>query len=164
MANLLKRLVILLVVAAVAIACALLPRADGIDVQERLAGTQSTQPSGTGPGAIVTSTSLTATPGLLLQGNVHLTDGMALQGVVICRSFASYPGNQVAVSESNGEFSAEFVSIPGDEMVTIWPYLEGYSFEPAQVYWRHYYGFEASKLEFIASLQEPNAAPSVGCQ
>jgi hypothetical protein len=163
MANLPKRLVIPLLVAAVTLACALLPRVVGIDVQERLAGTQSTQPSGAGPGATGTSTSLTATPGLLLEGDVHLTDGTPLGGVVICRSFASYQGSQVAVTDSNGEFSAEFVSIPGDEMVTIWPHLDGYSFDPAQVYWRHYFGFETSRLEFTASVQDPTAALSAGC-
>jgi len=164
MAHLPKRLVNPILVAAVTLACALLPRADGVDVQDRLAGTQSTQPSGIGPGATGTSTSLTATPGLLLEGNVHLTDGTPLKGVVICRSFASYQGSQVAVTDGNGEFSAEFVSIPGDEMVTIWPHLDGYSFDPAQVYWRHYYGFETSHLEFAASVQDPTAAPSAGCQ
>jgi len=164
MANLPKHLAIPLLAAAGTLACALLPGAFGIDVQERLAGAQRTQLSGTGPGATGTSTSVTATPGLLLEGYVHLTDGTPLEGVVICRSFASYQGSQVAVTDSNGEFSAEFVSIPGDEMVTIWPHLDGYSLDPAQVYWRHYYGFETSHLEFTASVQDPSAAPSAGCQ
>ena len=108
--------------------------------------------------------SMTVTPGLLLRGSVRSSDEAALDGVEICRSFASYPGTRVAITGSNGEFAAEFVAIPGDEMIAIWPYLEGYSFDPPQVYWRHYHGFEASTLDFVASSLHPGANPSRPCQ
>jgi len=49
-------------------------------------------------------------------------------------------------------------------MVTVWPYLEGYSFEPPQVYWRHYHGFEASTLTFVASASRPDATQVTPCQ
>jgi hypothetical protein len=107
---------------------------------------------------------MTATPGLILRGSIHYSDGTPLEGVTICRSFASYPGSRVAITDSNGEFVAEFVGIPGDEMITVWPYLEGYSFDPPQVYWRHYHGFEASAAIFAASDPQPDATPATPCQ
>lgn len=158
----LKRAMFFVAVAILGIACALLPRSGAIGVDQPPAGTAS--PGPTDPTAIPTPMSLTETPGLLLRGSVHLADGVPLQGVIICQSFASYPGRRVASTDGGGDFAAEFVSIPGDEMVTIWPYLEGYSFAPAQVYWRHYHGLEERTLEFTASLQQPNGNPSAGCQ
>jgi hypothetical protein len=88
--------------------------------------------------------------GLLLQGTVTL-DGSPLEGVKIYRSFASYEGEVVAVSGKDGTYRSEFMAIPGDEMVTVWAELEGYTFTPENEYWRHYYGFEERRVDFSAS-------------
>ena len=80
-------------------------------------------------------------PGLVIQGKVIL-DGSPLEGIRIYRSFASYEGEAVAVTGKDGTYRSEFMFIPGDEMVTVWAELEGYSFTPENEYWRHYYGYE----------------------
>jgi hypothetical protein len=89
-------------------------------------------------------------PGLVIKGNVIL-DGQPLEGVRIYRSFASYEGEVVAVSGKDGTYRSEFMFIPGDEMVTVWAELEGYTFTPENEYWRHYYGYEERTVDFIAS-------------
>jgi hypothetical protein len=88
--------------------------------------------------------------GLVLLGAVTL-DGSPLEGVKIYRSFASYEGEVVAVTGKDGTYRSEFMFIPGDEMVTVWAELEGYTFTPENVYWRHYYGYEERTVDFIAS-------------
>jgi len=88
--------------------------------------------------------------GLILQGTVTL-DGSPLEGVKIYRSFASYEGEVVAVSGKDGTYRSEFMFIPGDEMVTVWAELDGHTFEPENVYWRHYYGYEESTLDFTGA-------------
>ena len=77
-------------------------------------------------------------------------DGSPLEGVKIYRSFASYEGEVVAVTGKDGTYRSEFMFIPGDEMVTVWAELEGYTFTPENIYWRHYYGYEESTLDFEA--------------
>lgn len=89
-------------------------------------------------------------PGLVIKGNVIL-DGQPLEGVRIYRSFASYEGEVVAVTGRDGTYRSEFMFIPGDEMVTVWAELEGYTFTPENEYWRHYYGFEVRTVDFTAS-------------
>jgi hypothetical protein len=85
--------------------------------------------------------------GLVVKGTVTL-DGSPLEGVKIYRSFASYEGEVVAVSGKDGIYRSEFMFIPGDEMVTVWAELEGYTFTPEQDYWRHYYGYEERTVDF----------------
>ena len=94
--------------------------------------------------------SATKETGLILQGTVTL-DGSPLEGVKIYRSFASYEGEVVAVSGKDGTYRSEFMFIPGDEMVTVWAELEGYTFAPENIYWRHYYGYEESTLDFTGA-------------
>lgn len=91
-------------------------------------------------------------PGLLLSGYVRLADGVPLAGVQLYRSYANYPPVQVATTDSEGYYHSEFAPIPGDEMVTVYAELEGYTFEPAQNNWRHYYGFEERRLDFKANI------------
>ena len=88
--------------------------------------------------------------GLLVKGTVTL-DGSPLEGVKIYRSFASYEGEVVAVTGRDGTYRSEFMFIPGDEMVTVWAELEGYTFTPENEYWRHYYGYEERTVDFTAS-------------
>jgi hypothetical protein len=92
----------------------------------------------------------TPQPGLIISGYVRLQDGMPLAGVKILRGYASYPPELVATTDTGGFYQTAFAWIPGDEMVTVTPELAGYSFDPPQEYWRHYYGFEEKKLDFTA--------------
>jgi len=92
--------------------------------------------------------------GLVLQGTVNI-DGSPLEGVKIYRSFASYEGEAVAVTGKDGTYRSEFMFIPGDEMVTVWAELEGYTFTPENVYWRHYYGYEERMLDFKEVKAKP---------
>jgi len=97
-------------------------------------------------------------PGLVVQGEVRLGDagGPGVPGVRIMRSFASYPGVVVATTGERGHYTSTFQPIPGDEMVAVWAELEGYTFEPEQYYWRHYYGYELTTLDFVAQPPAPD--------
>lgn len=97
--------------------------------------------------------SATKETGLILQGIVTL-DGSPLEGVKIYRTFASYEGEMVAVTGRDGTYRSEFMYIPGDEMVTVWAELEGYTFAPENVFWRHYYGYEESTLDFAGAISK----------
>ncbi len=92
----------------------------------------------------------TAEPGLVVQGHVRLADGTGVAGVTICRSYASYDGEPMATTDSDGYYQTEFSYIPGDEMVTVWAIYEGYIFEPEDYFWRHYFGYELATRDFIA--------------
>ena len=92
--------------------------------------------------------------GLVVLGRVTL-DGSPLEGVRIYRSFASYEGEAVAVTSKDGTYRSEFMFIPGDEMVTVWAELEGYSFTPENDYWRHYYGYEERTVDFAGVKSKP---------
>ena len=101
----------------------------------------------------------TPQPGLLIRGYVRLPDGSGVSGVSILRSYASYPGQVVAVTDQDGYYESRFQHIPGDEMVRVWAELEAYSFAPARrarsweggaFYWRHYHGYEDVTLSFVA--------------
>jgi hypothetical protein len=104
----------------------------------------------------------TLRPGLVIQGYVRLNvaGGPGLANVKIYRGFASYPGDLVAITDQDGYYETEFVSIPGDETVTVWAELAGYSFSPAQHSWRHYYGYELVRLDFVANAHTPTATVS----
>jgi hypothetical protein len=124
------------------------------------AGTAPVKPTLIVPTAPPTEQSVTkVTPpagetGLVLQGTVTL-DGNPLEGVRIYRSFASYEGEVVAVTGKDGTYRSEFMFIPGDEMVTVWAELEGYTFIPENVYWRHYYGYEERAVDFNGVKSKP---------
>jgi hypothetical protein len=92
----------------------------------------------------------TPAPGLVVQGKVTF-DGRPLVGVKIYRSYASYPGEVVATTGKDGTYRSEFMYIPGDEMVTVWAEMEGYTFKPEKEFWRHYHGYEERTADFKAS-------------
>ncbi len=112
------------------------------------------------------------TPGLVVYGYVRLESmtGTALAGVQIHRYFAGYaPGPVVATTDAEGYYETAFVHIPGDEMVTVWPELIGYTFVPPQYTWRHYYGYERARRDFVAipavtltptATETPTATPT----
>jgi hypothetical protein len=164
MANLQVPPLITLLGAAIALACTLVTQSAGNRVPYTSAPSSTPEAPTLPPAATQPAPGLTATPGLLLHGSVHKADGTALEGVIICRSLASYSGAPVAITDGGGDFAAQFIVIPGDEMITVWPYVEGYSFDPPLVYWRHYHGFEASTLTFVASVALPDATPATPCQ
>ena len=112
--------------------------------------------SGACTGPTPTSTTRPAT-GLVIQGHVRLSaeEGLGLADVKIYRRYASYPGVLVATTDQDGYYQSDFAPIPGDEMVTVWAELEGYTFEPEQYYWRHYYGYESETLNFVAIPAQP---------
>ena len=91
-------------------------------------------------------------PGLVVQGHARLNteDGPGLAGVRIYRQYASYAGEVVATTDQDGTYQSDFAPIPGDEMVTIWAELEGYTFRPERYNWRHYHGYESRTLDFVA--------------
>ena len=102
-------------------------------------------------------------PGITVRGTIKLADGTSVEGVNIYVAFASYGGNIVATTNSNGYYSSEYVYIPGDETIRVWAEAAGYSFKPAdgsavwtgtEFYWRHYFGFEERNLDFTA-MSEP---------
>ena len=93
----------------------------------------------------------TRAPGLLVRGRVTF-DGVGLAGVNIYRAYAAYPPVLIAVTGADGIYQAEFMGIPGDEMVTISAELTGYMFDPPNIYWRHYYGYEETTCDFAALL------------
>jgi hypothetical protein len=106
-------------------------------------------------------TTETPTPGLNLQGRV-LLNGAGLAGVKIYRSFAGYGGVLVATTKADGTYKADFVFIPGDEMVTVWAELAGYTFDPAKSFWRHYHSVENATRDFTAISSSPSSPPPGG--
>ncbi len=112
----------------------------------------------TAPPPPVATITPTVEPGLVVQGHVRLGDGSGVAGVTICRSFASYAGEPVATTDAEGYFQTEFSYIPGDEMVTVWAYYEGYIFDPESHFWRHYYGYELATRDFVAELSLTGAS------
>ena len=105
-----------------------------------------------------------ATPGLIVHGFVRLVDGTPLSDIIICRSFSAYPGQPVAITDNNGYFHSDFTYIPGDEMVSLWPFAEGYAFEPACYGWRHYGGFSRALYEFMARPTSNQNAQRPDCR
>lgn len=103
-------------------------------------------------------------PGLVVRGTVKLADGTPVEGVNIYVAFASYGGNVVATTNSDGYYSSEYIYIYSDETVRVWAEAAGYSFKPGdgsaawtgtEFYWRHYFGFEERSLDFIAMSDSP---------
>jgi hypothetical protein len=94
----------------------------------------------------------TPTPGLIIDGIVRWEDGSGISDVVICRRFASYPGVLAASTNAHGYFESDFIFIPGDEMITVWPIHSGISFQPEYSYWRHYYGTRRTTINFVGFL------------
>jgi hypothetical protein len=108
---------------------------------------------------------VTPTPvnGLTVRGRVSLgeTGGPGLEGVAMRLFFSSYyPGDVVAITDSGGHYQSAFIYIPGDEMVTVWPQLAGYAFEPPHHYWRHYAGVEHAVRDFVAHAVTPTPTPT----
>lgn len=94
------------------------------------------------------------TPGLIIQGHVwrHHEGGTGLAGVDIYRRYALYPwGTPIATTGAEGFYQSDFSYIPGDEMVTVRAELDGYIFQPAYYYWRHYHGYRITTLDFVAT-------------
>jgi hypothetical protein len=91
----------------------------------------------------------TSQPGLVVKGQVTYY-GVGIGDVKIYRSFAAYPGELTATTDSEGYYQSDFIFIPGDEMVTIWAEYKGYLFSPGNYSWRHYHGFEETELNFTA--------------
>ncbi len=91
-------------------------------------------------------------PGLVVSGKVTGIDGAGVQNVSIYRSYASYPGEVIATTDANGSYTSVFYPIPGDENVTIWAEKSGYTFEPENYHWRHYYGYEHVERSFQVKL------------
>ncbi len=122
-----------------------------------MAATPTQTPTAT-PSATRTATPTpTQGPGLVVQGYVRLNDqsGPGLAGVTIYRRFASYPAVPVATTDASGYYQSAFQPIPGDETVTVWPEKDGYTFNPPQVQWRHYYGYSVRILDFAALPHTP---------
>ena len=92
------------------------------------------------------------TPGLVVYGNVRNMGGEGVENVSIYRSYSAYPGVLIATTDANGDYESEFANIPGDEMVNVWANGQGLAFEPGQCYWRHYYGYERTRCDFVADL------------
>ena len=105
---------------------------------------------GAAEGAVVAPTP-TPQPGLVVEGQVRREDGAALPNVSIYRSYASYEGSVIAITDQEGSYRSDHEHIPGDEMVTVWAKLDGYTFEPERESWRHYAGHEVRTLDFHAS-------------
>jgi hypothetical protein len=144
--------------------CSLPGRLAAAPVTAPAATTRPPSPSATVASPSQTPPGLEATPGILLRGTVKLRDGTGLADVSICRSFASYGGRKVAQTDRDGIFSSEFTTIPGDEMVTVWPYRAGFTFQPESMYWRHYHGFEDAVFDFVASPGEASGPFPADCE
>ena len=111
-------------------------------------------------GATPTPTPPPMTTGLNLQGTVRL-NGVGLTGVRIYRSYAGYSGVLVATTGADGQYKADFMPIPGDETITIWPERAGFNFDPASTSWRHYHGLENKILGFNAVQAPPPSGGTV---
>jgi hypothetical protein len=96
--------------------------------------------------------------GLVVHGHVWLDaeGGTGLTDVVIYGRYSAYPGVVIATTDQDGHYQSDFAPIPGDEMVSVWAELEGYTFEPEEYYWRHYYGSESRTLDFVAVPVQPD--------
>ncbi|MGW8227219.1 MAG: carboxypeptidase-like regulatory domain-containing protein [Anaerolineales bacterium] len=88
--------------------------------------------------------------GVRIAGHVALNDGSSLANVSIYLSLAAYSGEQIALTDKDGDFLSGLKHIPGDENVTVWAELDGYTFQPAFYHWRHYHGLEERTLNFSA--------------
>ena len=94
----------------------------------------------------------TDSPGLVVYGTVRNMSGEGVENVSIYRSYSAYPGVLIATTDANGDYESEFADIPGDEMVNVSANGQRLSLEPKQCYWRHYYGYERTRCDFVAGL------------
>jgi hypothetical protein len=108
--------------------------------------------------AVAADTDAMAAPGLVITGYVRLagSPGSGLGEVAIYRSYAAYAGTQIAQTDSAGYYDSGYYYIPGDEMVTVWGVQAGYNLDPQQYHWRHYYGYEARTMDFLATPLRTN--------
>jgi hypothetical protein len=92
-------------------------------------------------------------PGLVITGYVRLNDqnGIGVENVEIFRSYAAYPGDQIAITDDQGYYDSGYYFIPGGENVTVWATKDGYNLDPQQYHWRHYYGYEEKEMDFVAN-------------
>ncbi|OGN93250.1 MAG: hypothetical protein A2Z71_00950 [Chloroflexi bacterium RBG_13_50_21] len=100
-------------------------------------------------------------PGLVVYGTVRNMSGEGVENVSIYRSYSAYPGVLIATTDANGDYEAEFAEIAGEEMVTVWANGQGLTFEPEQSYWRHYYGYERIRCDFVVSLSTEIFIPMI---
>jgi hypothetical protein len=106
-------------------------------------------------------TTETPTTGLNLQGTVTL-NGVGLAGVRVYYWAAGYVKSHSTTTGADGKYKADFMFIPGDEMISIEAELAGYTFEPANVFWRHYYGLENKTQDFTATSTPTSPPPADG--
>jgi len=104
------------------------------------------------PTEISPSSPATEQTGVRISGRVSTSDGSGLSNVRIFLSLAAYPGEVIATTDESGYFQSDLKFIPGDENITIWAELEGYSFTPSNYHWRHYYGYDERILAFTAVM------------
>ena len=77
--------------------------------------------------------------------------GPGIPGVMVQVFLASYAWPATAaITDAEGRYETGLIYMPGDEMVTVRPVLAGYTFDPPQYYWRHYYGAEEAVQNFVA--------------
>jgi hypothetical protein len=107
----------------------------------------------------IPTTSTNEQTGVRIFGHASTNDGSGLSSVRIFLSLAAYPGEIVATTDKNGDFRSDFKFIPGDENVTIWAELDGYSFTPSNYLWRHYHGFEDRTFNFTALASSSTSIP-----
>jgi hypothetical protein len=105
----------------------------------------------------------TAQPGLDIRGQVRLTDGSGLANVRLCINFATNPGETVAITYQDGYYQSEHINIPGDERVSVWAELEGYTFLPKLYNWRYHRGHEVRMLDFVAHPTTATDVPPAPC-
>jgi hypothetical protein len=98
------------------------------------------------------TTSANEQTGARIHGHITTSEGVSLSNVRIFLSLAAYPGDVIATTDESGDFQSDLKFIPGDENITVWAELEGYTFTPTNYHWRHYYGFEEQQLNFTATV------------
>jgi len=112
-------------------------------------------------GERVNQLTATLTPGLMVYGDVRMSNGDGVEGVEIYRGYAGYPGELIATTDPNGAYESDFAYIPGDEMVTVRAAGLGLTYTPDQYYWRHYHGYERERCDFIAGVPMVNYLPII---
>jgi hypothetical protein len=88
-------------------------------------------------------------PGLVVSGSVQNSNGTGMENVAIYINYASYPGRLIGVTDAAGDYQSDFYPIPGDEMISVWAERTGFLFLPELCNWRHYYGYETRKCDFV---------------
>ena len=100
-------------------------------------------------------------PGLIVRGSVSLASpddpatGPGLEGVIIYFASAGHPSEIVAATDNLGQYATDFVPVPGDEEIRMWPELDGYRFDPAYYKVMNSIPFEVRKMNFLAVPSGP---------